>query len=722
MPSRRRPQVLVAALAACLAACASQEKKDAPIVNDLKIVGANAFSESAIKKRILTTETGWWPFATEHYFDPVEWQSDLARIERYYHARGYYQARVQNMTVQTIPPSKQGQPAKVNLRVEVVEGPPVRVSKLQVTGLDPLTEPERQKLQADLPLAPKEIFDEGDWDATKAQVLLGLKDLGHARAQLDGQAVVDVGTQQALLTIRTAPGGRYHFGNIDVRSGRRSGITPVINPAWVWEQVRLAIPEGHLYSEELLEEAQRRVFSMGVFSTVRVTADGQPTPDGLIPVVVQVRESPMHTLRLGGGVGFDQIRQEARLTGEWTNRNWLGGMRRLNLRATAGWAFLPSTLAVVRNQIEKGPHHGFIYRAGVDLEQPRLFQRSSLTGKSLLESERTLEQTYDAIGGRAMVGVSWEPHSTLTLFPAYNVQGYYLQGPSTLTAQTAPLTLGCTEDPCFTLLSYLEEIITWDKRDDRLEPRKGHYLSLSLQEGGGPLGGDFTYFRILPEARAYLTVGNDDQITLAGRVKVGTLLTRSGLPEDSAVTTRFYSGGSNGMRGFSIRRLSPLLLIPTPGFPQIPGVIDPESQLAVPIGGNGIIEGNFEIRNRVTESLVVATFLDFGTVTQQRLPFRNAHRMLYAAGFGLRYLTPVGPLRLDLGVRLPFGLPPPLIDGNGREIKYLVNRAFPDGMEPGRETGEGVNDSCFGIGGTGRREYWVRDSLCALHISIGEAF
>ena len=91
------------------AGCAGQEKRDAPIVNDLKIRGTRAKSESAIKKRILTTETGWWPFATEHYFDPVEWQTDLARIERFYHARGYYQAKVLNSEVELIPPKHPGQ-------------------------------------------------------------------------------------------------------------------------------------------------------------------------------------------------------------------------------------------------------------------------------------------------------------------------------------------------------------------------------------------------------------------------------------------------------------------------------------------------------------------------------------------------------------------------------------------------------------------------------------
>ena len=95
------------------------------------------------------------------------------------------------------------------------------------------------------------------------------------------------------------------------------------------------------------------------------------------------------------------------------------------------------------------------------------------------------------------------------------------------------------------------------------------------------------------------------------------MLTRTTEPEESAVTTRFYSGGSQSMRGFSFRRMSPMMLIPTPGSD------DPNAKLSLPIGGNGLIEGSFEVRSRFTESVVLATFLDFGTVTPERLPFHN---------------------------------------------------------------------------------------------------
>src|SRR4029079_11659298 len=142
--------------------------------------------------------------------------------------------------------------------------------------------------------------------------------------------------------------------------------------AWIWEQARLAIPEGQHTSDEALDEAQRRVFAMGVFSTVKVTAAEPDDAAGRVAVLVDAREAPFRTLRLGGGVRVDEIRNEARLGGEWVNRDFLGGMRKLTLHAEAGWAFIPNTYAVVTNQLAEGPRNGPIPRMRLHLEQPRL--------------------------------------------------------------------------------------------------------------------------------------------------------------------------------------------------------------------------------------------------------------------------------------------------------------------------------------------------------------
>src|SRR4030095_9672665 len=93
---RRWPLLL---LMMVLGACGAGQRRDAPVVTEIDIEGTRAISENQIEKKMLTTETGWWPFARKHYFDPVEWHSDLARIERLYQSRGYYQAKVADVKV-----------------------------------------------------------------------------------------------------------------------------------------------------------------------------------------------------------------------------------------------------------------------------------------------------------------------------------------------------------------------------------------------------------------------------------------------------------------------------------------------------------------------------------------------------------------------------------------------------------------------------------------------
>jgi translocation and assembly module TamA len=479
-----------------------------------------------------------------------------------------------------------------------------------------------------------------------------------------------------------------------------------------------------------MDEAQKRVFNMGVFSTARVSL-GRPDRDAArVPVTIQVRESPPRTIKLGGGAGLDAVHQEVHLTSEWSNRDFLGGLRRLTLRATPGWAFLPSIIGVATKTTDA--KNGFIYKAEADFEQPRFLGHPQLQLKDNIQSERTVEPLYTALGGRTSHGVRWQPTASLSIYPSYNLQGYRLNGEVSMAARlsTAPLLLGCSTPSCFIVLSFLEQDLTWDRRDNPLEPRRGHYLSLSLQEGGGPLAGDYTFLRIAPEVRAFASFGQQRRITLATRFTMGTLISSGG---DSSVVSRFFAGGANSMRGFSLRRLSPLALVRNTNLRGAP-------LYAYPIGGNGDIEGNVEMRFTVAENVRVAAFMDFGTVTRDSLSLSAFGTLQFAVGLGVRYLSPVGPIRLDIGVRLPFVPPPPLYDSQGREISYqrtyMTDPTDPTKMvdaDPGlrplepriagvKEDGSHLYKGCFGLGGGNRNASWVTDGLCAFHLSIGEAF
>ena len=668
------------------------------MVRDLHISGNHALSSRDIEKQIATSSTGWWPLATKRYFDDAIWDADLRRIVRFYESRGYDQARIVRSNV--TPRPRNG----VALQVEIDEGQPTRVNALDIAGIDGLAAADRRAALEKPAITTGQPFTERGWASLKSSLHDRLHNLGYAEVAVDGKALVDVETRQASLDLSVRAGQRYRFGELQIDTGGGKAISP----DWIREEVRLAISPDAVFSGDALVEAQRRLISMGVLGAVRVEP-GTPDPATLrVPVKVTTSEAPLHTLSFGGGLRIDQIRNEGRFIAEWSNRNFLGGMRRLTLHVEAGWAFLPGLCDFIRSS--EPTRNGPIARLRGELEQPRLFGRASLRLLTRLELEHTLEQTYDATAARLGPGIVWKPRASLEIHPSYHIEVDRLTGPPGAGVLVAPLTLGCTTttQSCVVWLSYLEEVVTWDRRNNPLEPRHGYYASLSLQQGGGPLGGNFTYLRVLPEVRGYMTVGEDEDgeggFTFASRVRFGELMPSSGNPDDSAVVTRFYSGGAFSMRGFNEQRLSPLLLTSQP-----PTAANPTPALfTLPIGGDGLFEGSVEARYALTSHLDLALFMDVGQVTRGAFDASTFGHMVFAVGVGVRYRTPIGPIRVDFARRLPFGTPPQLfavVPATGRIVQLPY----------------AVDDSCFGIGGSNISTV-VPDNLCVLHISIGEAF
>jgi translocation and assembly module TamA len=744
------PVPLLLLLATGCAGSSGATRPERPKVVDLDIEGAEELSASDIKEKIVTSKTPWWepfnPFVGPNYFDENAWLADLRRIKRYYQSQGYYQMQLESdQLAGTV--SRRGEDA-VELRVRVQrEGEPTRVGAFVVRGMEALPQGHRAQVLEELPLAPeqeageKKVFREEDWEATKELVQQRLRELGYAEAEVSGEVQVDLATNEARVLLEVKPGPRYRFGNIFVATD----ANPQVRPRRIIEQAQGAVRKGEWYSESALSEAQARVFRMGVFGAVKVNRGAPDREAGTVPVVVDVREAPFRSIRLGGGVGLDSARQEVRALGEWTDRNFFGGLRRLTVGGRLGYAFIP-TLGAAFDQIDTdgdgqgdAPNlstpHGLIFELSTQFEQPRFLARD-LRLQATLTAERGLEQAYNFIGGRLRGGVIWQPRPDLSLFPSYNLEVYQLQGQRGSRDQTAvpPLVLGCPADggqqgTCTISVSYLEQVTEWDRRDDPIAPSRGYYTTLSLQEGGGPLLGDYTFLRVLPDMRGYYTFGPKDRITLAARLRLGTLLTpvltnEAGerLRQESAIVNRFFAGGGASMRGFNSRRLAPMN-ISNPGAEQ-------PSDRVVPIGGNSLVETSVELRYKVFGNLSLAVFHDSGLVGAGPLNFgppqadirKESSRILgdyhyQAVGLGLRYLTIVGPVRLDIARRLNIGRPLPIFD---------------PATGGGATTLGGLGD-CFGIGGTDERdpdtgrfvgkEYaGAPEGLCTFFLSIGEAF
>jgi translocation and assembly module TamA len=687
-----------------LAGCATTKPPtpEALPIKSFKIEGASQLSPGQIEDHLLTTGPSWWPFDPTPYFDPAAWQADLNRIPRYYQAEGYYQAQVVDDSV-----TRDG--GGLLLKVKVQEGKPTRVKELRFEGLESVPQEFEARLHRRLPLQVGAIVTEKGWDDLKSELKTRLRNLGYAEAEVGGEILVETTDQTARVRVVCTTGPRYRFGSIFVASGAR----PSVKTLYVIEEAEGAIRTGDWYSDTAMANAQRRVFRMGVFGAVKVTLGSPDRQNATVPVIVDVREAPFHTIRYGGGLGVDPVRQEYRLTAEYTDRNFLGDLRRLTLRGKVGWAFLPALWSIDQN--------GFLFNLHAEFEQPRWPARNFRFLTSA-EAYKNIEQAYSYYGVKGKLGIIWEPVLGFTIYPSYNIEVDRITGNTNgLTGNAPALAYGCNfenSNVCYETLSYGELVIAWDKRDDKLEPRNGWYLSFGIQKS---LGGGYQYVRLFPEARGYVSW---KRWTLAGKLRIGTLLganctvdpiTGKLVPDpcqDSPITARFFSGGGTYHRGFGTRQLSPMLAVPnSPSVYTSPLVNNGlgAGQLVgeyVPVGGNGLWDSSIELRYHINRQLTVAVFLDAGYVSTGAFDFRDVGPMMqYAIGFGLRYNTLVGPIRLDFAYRLNHGGPLPVV---------------PNPTQPVLVTNGGAE--CFGIGTSPTSYAGYPAGRCAITLSIGEAY
>jgi outer membrane protein assembly factor BamA len=199
-------------------------------------------------------------------------------------------------------------------------------------------------------------------------------------------------------------------------------------------------------------------------------------------------------------------------------------------------------------------------------------------------------------------------------------------------------------------LSAFTGTLTRDTRDDALNPTRGLFISAEGSVAARALGGEVGFMKSYLQAQGFRTLPFGRRVVLAGRIAFGLAdgFQREVTVEDSAgnsevqtiedlpASERFYAGGDTTIRGFELDRVG------------MPNTI---TELGFPRGGNGLVLLNGELRIPVWRDWGVAVFTDVGNV-YERVTQIDLGEVRGAAGFGLRYNSPVGPLRLDLGFKL----------------------------------------------------------------------
>ena len=638
--------VLLLLASACAAA---KPPPGEPELKAIHLQGNHALSDSEIKGKIATSEDSWIPFTDAKYLDRAVLQSDTKRIERLYQAHGYFSAKVGEVKVEPV----HGKAELVEVQIPINEGPVSTVGELHLDGAPSLPADVQKDLDGVLkPLAVGATFDEAEYDGAKAGLGTALRNQGYAEATVAGEVIVDPKLHTAVVTFTIDPGERYDIGRIVVAG------TSKVSRKKVAQEVADAAPPGTRYSDVAVQDAQNRVFDMGVFSLAKVSR-GAPDPEThTLPLAVDVREAPFRTLRAGGGFGIERQRQEIRTQGEYVNRNFFGGLRKLDFDNRLAYVVTPDVLKLAAGEGTQGVA-GY---SKLTFTQPDLVL-NDLDLNLTTKLQRDIQVGYTYNSALAGVGLDKKFGRKLDLVLQYNFQVLQLNIPreldsAQLAGSRAPqLATACPSgnSSCFLVLEYLEQRAELDLRDNRILPRKGFYAALDVQEGGGPAA-SFRYLRLEPEVRGYIPVGK--KLVVAQRLQWGWMKAfgdpQNGDSTVTPLTQRFFAGGADSVRAYGSRLESPVAVV----CRDTSGVHCARSGdfQAVPVGGDGLYEATTELRYNVTPNIGVVGFVDIGAVPIKPLELR-AQDVAVAPGVGLRYYTLFGPVRLDLAYRLPNGAP-----------------------------------------------------------------
>jgi outer membrane protein insertion porin family/translocation and assembly module TamA len=630
-------------------ACASAPPAGHDAVTAVDVRGGEIADEPELEEGLATR--------ADDVYDSDVLEKDLERIRRYYRARGYYGATIDAARVVRV------EHQKVRVEIDVTPGAPVIVSSLEVSGLAALSDDLARDvrgvigLRVGAPLVEKRLHD----DARAIEATLANAGLAYAKV-VEG-ANVSVSRRTARVEYRLTPGPKAVYGDVRI-DGLGELDAGVVRST-------LGLERGAPYSKRELEAAKRRLFALGVWSSVDVKPDLGNPENREVPVRVRLVPGGTHALHFGAVVEQDSVLALAGLRLGWESRNFLGGLRRFTVDATPGVILYP--LSETDVDLKALP----TVTSGFRLEQPTFldpkttgFVQSNLNVYPVLYSDFTpgdniigFQELKGGVGAeRPVVG------DIVRVRPSYNAQ---LSVPF--------MYLGERPEGLDTVVVLFPELVgEADLRDDPIEPREGAYFRLSAQVAGY-MGGDADDVRLQPEARFYAKLGANTTLAYRGTLGLlfpnlcrgepangcyGDSLTRdSDVPADDPRVVRdqqillfrgFYSGGATSNRGYNQREVGPH---GTLGF-LVPSntncaVSNPPESCIRPLGGLTLWEQSLELRWILSDLLGVVFFVDASDVTRETLSFRVKFPHL-SAGPGFRLRTPVGAARFDIGLRVPY--------------------------------------------------------------------
>lgn len=501
---------------------------------------------------------------------------------------------------------------RVKITVLVEEGQPTHVEAVEVMGVDSIELPfPADRLRAMLTLKPGKRYREEDLTLDHTQLTTRFSNRGYPYIQARVKPILNRERHRVRLEWRLDPGPLCYFGEITI-AGNESVSDGVILRG-------LGFRTGQLFVQSRLADAQSQVYRLELFQFVSLRALDLDQKPEHIPIEVRVRESAPRTLKLGVGYGSEE---SFRATAQWRHRNFLGGARILRMLAKHSTEILPLQLQL-------------------ELSQPYFFNNKNdllLKPFFIWQDERSFEAK--RLGLEATFNRQVTRRTNVFLSPRLEH--------NRVRSKTDSVTVETNK-------SVLSAGVRRNSTDQLFSPTRGHISIFVVEEAGRFLSSELNYFKFYTEHRLFkqLYPGH----VFAARIFLGAMKPIRG-SSATPVEERFFAGGNYSVRGWKRQFLGPQALSDSTKTP-------------VPLGGDSVLEGSFEYRHPIYKNFTGAVFLDYGNVWQQWDGF-DLLDLHYAVGFGLRYNTFIGPIRLDVAWKLN---KQPL-DTERLQLHFSIGQAF----------------------------------------------
>lgn len=623
------------------------------MVRGLRFEGNHAIDDYTLSTAIATSNsswmaTAWWVrwlgLGEKKYLDEIEFRRDVVRLLLLYRQSGFMRARIDTLVRRT------DKGADITFRI--TEGPPVRLTQMTITGVGGIL--DTAVLRKSLPLQVGAPFNRFLFQASADTIVARLQNHGHPAAEVLRNFDSNADSLTATAQLDAEAGAFARIGSVLVRGLVRIDTTTVLRA------VPLR-PRGQFMLDQLYE-SQRDLYSLGLFSSVSVSlADSVMPGDSVVNPLIQVVEGPRHRVRAGIGYGtVDCFRAQA----GWSALNFLGGGRTLDLTGSLSKLGVgsPTDIGLGKNVCSHLDHatdptaDTVNYSLGATLVQPAFLSERHTASIGVVAERRSEYLVYvrQDVGANGVVVFNANRQMPLSLGYGFSV-GNTVANPVVYCVFFKV----CSEaDRKFLAQSRRFAAITATAVRNRvnsvIDPTTGSEFNLGLVYASRLVGSDSLYEFNRGELNYAQYYSLDRSTVFAWRVRGGAIIPpRITLAGQSALFVppdqRFYAGGPNSVRGYAQNALGPRVYVE----PIVVGKNNDTTFSApqpAPTGGTAVFVLNAELRFAtpvLPSRMRVALFVDVGQVWERGEALGSTHGLRVTPGAGLRFVTPLGPVRLD---------------------------------------------------------------------------